>query len=44
VKAFEKNIHAPFAGSLGIRLVNLGQNLNEGKPIVSLQSIDPINF
>lgn len=38
----KKNIRAPFAGSLGIRLVNLGQILNEGEPIVSLQSIDPI--
>jgi membrane fusion protein, multidrug efflux system len=38
----KKNIRAPFSGHLGIRLVNLGQNLNEGDPIVSLQSIDPI--
>ena len=38
----KKSIRAPFAGSLGIRLVNLGQNLNEGEPIVSLQTIDPI--
>jgi len=38
----KKNIRAPFDGRLGIRLVNLGQILNEGDPIVSLQSIDPI--
>jgi membrane fusion protein (multidrug efflux system) len=38
----KKTIRAPFAGSLGIRLVNLGQILNEGEPIVSLQTIDPI--
>ena len=38
----KKSIRAPFAGSLGIRLVNLGQILNEGEPIVSLQKIDPI--
>jgi membrane fusion protein (multidrug efflux system) len=38
----KKNIRAPFAGRLGIRLVNLGQILNEGDPIVSLQSINPI--
>jgi membrane fusion protein (multidrug efflux system) len=38
----KKTIRAPFAGSLGIRLVNLGQNLNEGEPIVSLQTIVPI--
>jgi multidrug efflux pump subunit AcrA (membrane-fusion protein) len=30
----KKNIRAPFAGHLGIRLVNLGQILNEGEPIV----------
>jgi membrane fusion protein (multidrug efflux system) len=38
----KKTIRAPFAGSLGIRLVNLGQNLNGGEPIVSLQTTDPI--
>jgi len=38
----KKNIRAPFTGRLGIRLVNLGQILNAGEPIVSLQSIDPI--
>jgi membrane fusion protein, multidrug efflux system len=38
----KKTIRAPFAGRLGIRLVNLGQILNEGEPIVSLQKIDPI--
>ena len=38
----KKNIRAPFTGRLGIRLVNLGQILNEGDPIVSLQSINPI--
>jgi membrane fusion protein (multidrug efflux system) len=38
----KKTIRAPFAGRLGIRQVNLGQALNEGKPIVALQSMDPI--
>ncbi len=38
----KKTIRAPFAGRLGLRLVNLGQVLNEGEPIVSLQSLDPI--
>lgn len=38
----KKTIRAPFAGRLGIRLVNLGQNLNDGQHIVSLQSLDPI--
>jgi len=37
-----KTIRAPFSGVLGIRSVNLGQYLNSGDPIVSLQSIDPI--
>jgi membrane fusion protein (multidrug efflux system) len=37
-----KTIRAPFAGILGIRLINLGQYLAGGDPIVSLQSLDPI--
>jgi membrane fusion protein, multidrug efflux system len=37
-----KTIHAPFAGVLGIRQVNLGQYLKSGDPIVQLQSHDPI--
>lgn len=38
----KKTIRAPFSGRLGIRLVNLGQTLKAGDPIVSLQSLDPI--
>jgi membrane fusion protein, multidrug efflux system len=38
----KKTIRAPFAGRLGIRLVNLGQYLDTGKPIVSLQALTPI--
>lgn len=38
----KKTIRAPFAGRLGIRLVNLGQTLKEGEAIVSLQTLDPI--
>jgi membrane fusion protein (multidrug efflux system) len=38
----KKTIRAPFAGRLGIRLVNLGQILGDGDTIVSLQSLDPI--
>jgi membrane fusion protein (multidrug efflux system) len=38
----KKTVRAPFAGRLGIRTVNLGQYLNEGDPIVSLQSLDPV--
>ncbi len=41
-----KTIHAPFAGALGIRQVNLGQYLAGGAPIVPLQSLRPayVNF
>jgi membrane fusion protein (multidrug efflux system) len=38
----KKTIRAPFAGRLGIRQVNLGQYLEAGKPIVSLQSLTPV--
>jgi membrane fusion protein (multidrug efflux system) len=38
----KKTIRAPFAGRLGIRQVNLGQYLDAGKPIVSLQSLSPV--
>jgi membrane fusion protein (multidrug efflux system) len=38
----KKTIRAPFAGRLGIRLVNSGQFLESGQPIVSLQSMDPV--
>lgn len=42
----KKTVRAPFSGRLGIRLVNLGQVLREGDPVVTLQSLDPvyINF
>ncbi len=39
----KKTIRAPFSGRLGLRLVNLGQILQEGDPIVSLQTLDPIH-
>lgn len=38
----KKTIRAPFAGRLGLRLVNLGQILREGDPITMLQTLDPI--
>jgi membrane fusion protein (multidrug efflux system) len=37
-----KTIRAPFSGTLGIRLINLGQYLAGGAPIVSLQSLQPV--
>ncbi len=39
----KKTIRAPFAGRLGIRQVNLGQYLDVGKAIVSLQSLTPVH-
>ncbi len=38
----KKFIHALFSGRIGIRLVNVGQYVNAGTPMVSLQSLDPI--
>ncbi|MEW8428300.1 MAG: efflux RND transporter periplasmic adaptor subunit, partial [gamma proteobacterium symbiont of Ctena orbiculata] len=38
----KKTIRAPFAGQLGIRQVNLGQIVDQGTPLVTLQTIDPI--
>lgn len=38
----KKTVRAPFAGRLGIRQVSLGQYLNRGDPVVSLQAFDPV--
>src|SRR5580698_5860036 len=38
----KKTIRAPFAGRLGITLVNPGQYLNPGDKVATLQTIDPI--
>ncbi|MFT5419296.1 MAG: membrane fusion protein (multidrug efflux system) [Candidatus Endobugula sp.] len=42
----KKSIRAPFKGRLGIRLVNLGQSITAGEPVVSLQATDQmfVNF
>jgi membrane fusion protein (multidrug efflux system) len=42
----KKTIRAPFSGRLGLRLVNLGEVLEAGQGIVSLQSMSPlyVNF
>jgi len=37
-----KTIKAPFSGRLGIRMVDLGEYLSAGTPMVTLQSLDPI--
>jgi membrane fusion protein, multidrug efflux system len=38
----KKRIRAPFSGRLGIRQVDVGQFINPGDPIVSLQAIDSV--
>ena len=38
----KKTIRAPFGGKLGIRQINLGEYVDSGKPIVSLQSLTPV--
>jgi membrane fusion protein, multidrug efflux system len=38
----KKTIRTPFAGRLGISIVNPGQYLNPGDRIVTLQSLDPL--
>jgi membrane fusion protein (multidrug efflux system) len=38
----KKAVTAPFAGRLGIRLVDLGEYLAPGAAIVSLQALDPL--
>jgi membrane fusion protein (multidrug efflux system) len=40
----KKTVRAPFAGHLGIRAVNVGQYINPGTTIVTLQALDPIDF
>ncbi|MBV8898759.1 MAG: efflux RND transporter periplasmic adaptor subunit [Verrucomicrobia bacterium] len=37
-----KTIRARFDGLAGIRQVNVGQYLNPGQPVVTLQSVDPV--
>lgn len=38
-----KKVYAPFDGTLGIRMVDLGTYLEPGDPIVPLQMLDPIH-
>jgi membrane fusion protein (multidrug efflux system) len=40
----KKSLRAPFAGHLGIRLVDLGQYLSAGTGVVTLQALDPVYF
>ena len=38
----KKTVRAPFTGKLGIRRISVGQFLDKGSPVVSLQSLDPV--
>ena len=38
----KKEVRAPFDGQLGIRQVNVGQMINPGQQVVSLQSLDQV--
>lgn len=38
----KKHIRAPFAGKLGIRSVDVGQYINPGAPIVTLQDLESV--
>jgi membrane fusion protein (multidrug efflux system) len=38
----KKNINAPFSGKLGIRLIDMGEYITPGKPLVTLQSVDKL--
>jgi RND family efflux transporter MFP subunit len=38
----KRAIRAPFTGRVGIRQIDLGQYLDAGVPIVSLQTVDPV--
>ncbi|ABC30259.1 Membrane-fusion protein [Hahella chejuensis KCTC 2396] len=38
----KKTLRAPFDGKLGIRQISVGQFLNRGTPVVSLQSLNPV--
>lgn len=38
----KKTIRAPFAGRLGVSLVNTGQYVNPGDNLVTLQAVDPV--
>lgn len=42
-KLAQKDIRAPFEGTVGIRQINLGEYLPPGGPIVTLQSLDPVD-
>jgi len=38
----KKRVVAPFTGRLGLRMVDIGQDLAQGVPVASLQAVDPM--
>jgi membrane fusion protein, multidrug efflux system len=38
-----KRVYAPFDGTLGIRMIDLGEHLEPGDPVVPLQMLDPVH-
>jgi membrane fusion protein, multidrug efflux system len=38
----KKEVRAPFDGQIGIRQVNVGQTINPGQQVVSLQALEPV--
>ena len=38
----KKHVRAPFAGRIGIRLVNVGQYISKGRALMPLQKLNPI--
>lgn len=42
IKIRHKKVQSPFAGKLGIRIVNLGDYIKPGDPIVNVESMDPL--
>lgn len=43
-RLFKTRILAPFTGILGLRLVNLGQYLSSGDPVVEITQVDPLEL
>jgi membrane fusion protein (multidrug efflux system) len=41
-KLAKTDLHAPFAGLIGLRVVSVGEYVKEGADVVNLESIDPL--
>lgn len=44
VRLEKKFVYAPFSGKLGLENVKVGEHINIGAPVVSLQTGDPMSF